>query len=219
MQKPVEKLIAVKANTVPPPTTLAPALNTFCYHTTCRLNVFSNADDRKLTLTVSARCCGWGFPMQHARLSGPVVRERGMADGLVLSGNKNAIKSYLEGDAGHMRGWKNRLLFFFLHPFSIRRGPLLSCPLASWNCVTDISNTRFLPFSAQNPTCQPTALPDDRVSSSPPNPGSRSRVLPHLSGVALVFLGSTGVPVPIHSAAAASWSHLENAIRPLSADK
>lgn len=104
MQKPAEKLIAVKANTSPPPTTLA--------HTTSRLNLFSNADDRKLTLTVSARCHGWGFPMRHARLSGPVVRERGMADGLLLSGNKNAIKSYLEGDARHTRGWKNRFSCF-----------------------------------------------------------------------------------------------------------
>lgn len=149
------------------------------------------------------------------------MRERGMADGLVLSGNKNAIKSYLEGDARHTRGWKNRFsCFFLLHPFSIRRGPLLSCPLARWNCVTDISNTRFLPFSTpQNPTCLTLPRSQMSVSSSPPNPGSRSRVLPHLSGVALLFLGSSRVPVPIHPAAAASWSHLENAIRPLSPDK
>lgn len=125
--------MAVKANTAPP-TTLAPALAQFFFFFFITLLLIwvrprrsAKAGDRKPTLTVSARCRGRGLLMRHECVSGPVVCERGTTEGLLLSGNKDMIRSCLETDATPER-LKKQIQLFLCGPFSIRRGatPVLS---------------------------------------------------------------------------------------------
>lgn len=58
--------------------------------------------------------------MRRERLSGHVACERYTAEGMVLSGNKDTIKTYLEGDA-RLKNRFSWVCFFFFWPFSIRR--------------------------------------------------------------------------------------------------
>lgn len=140
--------MAVKANTAPPDHFGSSAGPIFIFFITllliwARPRRSAKADDRKRTLTVSARCRGRGLLMRQECVSGLVVCERSTTEGLLLSGNKDMIKSCLETDATRER-LKNRFGCFFVVPFQSGEGLPLSCPPARSNCVTDISYTRFL---------------------------------------------------------------------------
>lgn len=138
--------MAVKANTAPP-TTLAPVLARFFFYHTSHLGASSSPrQSRRQKANANSLCQvsrSGSTDATRVCVRSCCVCERSTTEGLVLSGNKDMIKSCLETDATRER-LKNRFSCFFWSLFNQARGLLLSGAPARCNCVTDISYTRFL---------------------------------------------------------------------------